>query len=327
MKKIIVVIIVLAAIAGGVYWYLTKEKKSLPEGIVSTNGRLVMDRMDLASLYPGRVHQIHVIEGEDVKKNQILVSLSSEQSKSQLAATEAAQNRAKVATERVKSEIDARTQQLKVAELEYSNAQKLYNQRLISQVELSRRKLDYETAKAAVDAASAGLAEAEAGVDQAQAQVNAVKSADDDMVVRAPIDGRVEFVIVQQGNVIGAGSKVVSLLDPTDIYMNVFLPTQDIANLKLNSEARIVLDGVDAVFPATITYISPKAQFTPKYVETKSERDKLMYKVKLQIPAKLAVEQENYLKGGLTGVAYFNFVDSSNWPAELELKNPPLQNN
>lgn len=324
MKKIIIILI-LVAIAGGSYWYFTRQNESLPEGIVSTNGRLVMNRLDLASLYPGRIHEIHVKEGDDIKKDQVLVSLSSDQSKSQLAATEAAQNRAKVATERVQSEIDARNQQMKVAELEYSNAKKLYNQRLISSVELSRRKLDYETAKAAVDAATAGLAEAEAGVEQANAQVNAVKSADSDLEVKSPIDGRVEFVIVQKGNVIGPGSKVVSLLDPTDIYMNVFLPTQDIAKLKLNSEARIVLDGVDAVFPAKVVFISSKAQFTPKYVETKTERDKLMYKVKLQIPPELSIKYNAYLKGGLTGVVYFNFTDEGTWPSVLEIKNPPSE--
>ncbi len=75
-----------------------------------------------------------------------------------------------------------------------------------------------------------------------------------------------------------------------------FLPTTQISRLKVGDEARIVLDGMDAAWPAAITFIATDAQFTPKSVETQSEREKLMFKVKLQVPAATAAKYNGLLK-------------------------------
>ena len=121
---------------------------------------------------------------------------------------------------------------------------------------------------------AAAQAEAQASVEQARAAVKSTTSANDDMNIRAPIAGRVEYTIAEAGNVVAAGSKVVSLLDPADVSMNIFLPTDSISRLKVNDEARIRLDGIDAVFPAKIKFIATDAQFTPKSVEMVDERAK-----------------------------------------------------
>ena len=142
------------------------------------------------------------------------------------------------------------------------------------------------------------------------------------MNIRAPIAGRVEYTIAEAGNVVAAGSKVVSLLDPADVSMNIFLPTDSISRLKVNDEARIRLDGIDAVFPAKIKFIATDAQFTPKSVETVDERAKLMFKVKLQVPRETAVKYNRLLKGGLTGNGFVKTDDKGAWPAELAVRLP-----
>ncbi len=73
-----------------------------------------------------------------------------------------------------------------------------------------------------MSATRAARAEAAAAVAAAQAQIDQAASVNDDMAIRAPIAGRVEYTIAEVGNVIGAGSKVVSLLDPSDVSMAVF---------------------------------------------------------------------------------------------------------
>jgi len=220
--------------------------------------------------------------------------------------------------------------------MEWDNARNLLSEQLVSESETARRRADYERATAAVKAAEAARAEAQAtvaqsraaaaearaSVGQAEAAVKSASSANDDMNIRAPIDGRVEYTIAEVGNVVASGSKVASLLDPADVSMNIFLPTDSISRLKVNDEARIKLDGIDAVFPAKIKFIATEEQFTPKAVETTDERAKLMFKVKLQVPRETAQKYDRLLKGGMTGNGFVKTDAAAQWPAALAVKLP-----
>ena len=120
---------------------------------------------------------------------------------------------------------------------------------------------------------------------------------------------------------IAAGHPVMSLLDPSNTRMYLYLPTESISRIGLGDEARILLDGQDYVWPATISFISAQAQFTPKTVETSEERQKLTYRVELKIPAEVAIAHQNYLKSGLTGIGYVK-TTAEQWPSELEVTLP-----
>lgn len=313
-------ILLIAGLGFAAYWFNRVEP--LPAGFVSANGRLELNRIDVASLYPGRVQEIRVRDGESVHKDQVLVVLSSEQSSSQLAAAQAAKLRAEEAVSRAEAEISAREQQLKLAQMELNNAVALRRDNLVSQAEVNRRQAARDAERAAVAATKAGQAEAQAAVSQAQAQVDAASSANNDLLITAPIDARVEYRIAEVANVVASGSKVISLVDPLDITMNVFLPTNSMAAIELGAEARIILDGIDAVWPAHVEFISAQAQFTPKHVETANERDKLMYKVKLRLPLEAAQAHPKLLKGGLTGMAYVRLDATADWPVQWQIKLP-----
>jgi len=166
------------------------------------------------------------------------------------------------------------------------------------------------------------VAEAQAGVASRQAQLKLAQSANNDMQITSPKDGMVEYKIAQVGNVVGSGSKVVSLLDFSDASMAIFLPTAQVGSLKVGDEARIKLDGVDAVFPAKISFIATEAQFTPKNVETANERAKLMFKVKLRIPKETALQYKGLLKGGMVGNGYVRTNRQQAWSADLAVKLP-----
>ncbi|WP_066566762.1 HlyD family secretion protein [Snodgrassella sp. CFCC 13594] len=314
-----VAVVALVAVA---VWVNVHSTEKLPDGFAGGNGRLELQRMDVATLYAGRVVAMKVNEGDEVAKDAVLAELSSDQSSSQLAGAKAAKIRAEETVARATAEILAQQQQQKVAQMELDNTQQLKNDALVSAAELKRRLAARDGAAAAVAAAKAAKAEAQAAVGQAQAQIDAASSANKDMLIRAPQAGRVEYRIAEAGNVLGAGSKVVTLLDPSDVSMSVFLPTNTVGQLKIGDEARIVLDGLDAVFPATVDYIAAEAQFTPKYVETANEREKLMYKVKLSIPAEVAKRYSGLLKGGLTGNGYVRVDAKQAWPASWQVKLP-----
>lgn len=350
MRKVLLAVLIAAAAGGGWWLYQQQESTALPDFVFHSNGRLELNRLDVASLYPGRVERVLVAEGDAVKANEVLVDLSSAQSSGQLAAAQAATLRAaelvqraragvtqaQQAVARADAEIAAYRQQQKVAKLELDNAKQMRREDLVSASELAKRQADFERATASVKAAQAAraeaqaavaqgqaaVAEAEAGVKQAQAQADTAASADADMAIRSPLTARVEYRLVEPGTVIGAGSRVISLLDPADVSMNVFLPNATVGGLRVGDEARLVLDGIDAVFPAQVSFIASEAQFTPKAVETADEREKLVFRVKLKVPAEVAQRYDRLLKGGMTGDGYVRRDSSQAWPLALEVRLP-----
>ena len=350
MRKVLLAILLAAAAGGGWWLYQQQESTALPDFVFHSNGRLELNRLDVASLYPGRVERVLVAEGDAVKANEVLVELSSAQSSGQLAAAQAATLRAaelvqraragvtqaQQAVARADAEIAAYRQQQKVAKLELDNAKQMRREDLVSASELAKRQADFERATASVKAAQAAraeaqaavaqgqaaVAEAEAGVKQATAQADTAASADADMAIRSPLTARVEYRLVEPGTVIGAGSRVISLLDPADVSMNVFLPNATVGGLRVGDEARLVLDGIDAVFPAQVSFIASEAQFTPKAVETADEREKLVFRVKLKVPADVAQRYDRLLKGGMTGDGYVRRDSTQAWPLALEVRLP-----
>ena len=89
--------------------------------------------------------------------------------------------------------------------------------------------------------------------------------------------------------------------------------------MKLGAEGRITVDyepGKAAM--GFVTFVSPEAQFTPKEVETKSEREKLMFRVKIQLPKALVAHYIQHIKTGVRGVGYVKVKDSAVWPDWLQ---------
>jgi nitroreductase len=129
-------------------------------------------------------------------------------------------------------------------------------------------------------------------------------------------DGRVQFRVVQPGEVVGAGARVLQLADLTDVYMTFFLPETVAGRVALGSEVRIVLDAApNFVIPASVSFVASTAQFTPKTVETASERQKLMFRVRAQIPKELLVRHREQVKTGLPGVAWLRIDPNAMAPA------------
>jgi hypothetical protein len=120
----------------------------------------------------------------------------------------------------------------------------------------------------------------------------------EDMALRAPVRGRIEYRMVEPGSVIPSGGRVATLLNTSAVRLTVFLPTDVAGKLKLVDEARIVLDAAPQfVIPATASFVAAETQFTPKYVETASEREKLVFRVKMKVPPEITVKQAAYVNG------------------------------
>ena len=181
-----------------------------------------------------------------------------------------------------------------------------------------------DAAVAMQDAAVQRVSEAEHALDAATHDVELyrVDILDDTLV--APKVGPIEYRVANVGEVLPAGGKVFTMLDASYVYMDIYLPTAEAGRVSLGSEARIVLDAYPThVIPAKVVFVASQAQFTPKTVETKDERDKLMFRIRVRIDPRRLVGREALIRSGLPGVAYIRTDPAVSWPKSLEPSAPP----
>ncbi|KAK0332074.1 hypothetical protein LTR94_026367, partial [Friedmanniomyces endolithicus] len=155
-------------------------------------------------------------------------------------------------------------------------------------------------------------------VEAGRATIQRIEADINDSSLRAPRDGRVQYRVAQPGEVVTAGGRVLSLVDLSDVTISFFLPATAAGRVAIGSEARIVLDAIpDYPIPARISFVADVAQFTPKTVETQSEREKMMFRVKARIDPALLRKHIAQVKTGLPGMAYVRIDPGVAWPASL----------
>lgn len=319
-------VLVGAAAAGYVFWQL-RQSEAILQGFAVANGRIEVERVAIATKYAGRVADIRVDEGDLVKKGDVAAVMDTAELKAELAEAEAGARQAQAAAGKASAEIGIRHADLELAEIELKRAVTLQQKNAGPMAEVDRRRAQRDVAVAALKGAGAGLEDAQAATLAAAARVDRLKTVIADMDLRAPTDGRIEYRLVKPGEVLAAGGQVATLLDLSDVHMVVFFPTAAAGRVALGSDARIVLDAApEFVIPAKVSFVAAEAQFTPKFVETKTERDKLTYRVKVAIDPDLLIKYRDYVKAGLTGNAYMRVDSAAAWPAFLTPKLPPATN-
>jgi HlyD family secretion protein len=319
-KKMIAIAFLLVALAGGIYGYQAWKtaQSALPEGIASGNGRVEAKQVDIAAKESLRVKEILAKEGDLVEKGQVLVNMDVSTLESQL-------NQAKAsfaaAEERVAAANSAVVRQKSLAanaKIEEKRLAELLKTDSASEAEYDRAKTAAEASAAAVAEAAATLRSAEQEVKGAQANVETIQTRIDDAILKAPVRGRVLYKLAENGEVLGAGAKALTLVNLEDVYMEIFLPGPIAGKLKVGSEARLTADHTpDRCVAGVVSFVSPEAQFTPKQVETKSERDKLMFRVKIQVPEEMVKAYIERVKTGVRGVGYVRYDDKVQWPGFL----------
>lgn len=320
---LLVVVLVAAGPAAYVWWQ--NHRDALPDYIASGNGRIEAEEAQVATKYAGRVAEVLVNEGDMVEAGQVLARMDTAELRAELAAARASVAQAEENVAEARAQIVQRRSELKFAEQELERARTLVAKGHISQQLADQRQTDRDTAKAALDAALARLASTQRAVEAAQAQAERIQTQLAETTLVAPRAGRVQYRLAEPGEVLASGGRVVTLLDLTDVYMTIFLPTAEIGRLLVGSEARIILDAVPQfVIPASVSFISAEAQFTPREVETRSEREKLMFRVKVRIDPALLTAHIEKVRTGLPGEAFVMLGGGSEWPERFAVRLPPV---
>jgi HlyD family secretion protein len=302
---------------GSAYWW-THVQPALPPGIVFGNGRIEADPIDIATKFAGRIQELRVDEGDMVKAGQIVAIMDTRDLAASLKKSEALVEQAQKAINEARANVDLQRSQVALANQEMERATALLAKGWITKETFDQRRQALDGAKAAQIGAEARVTEVEHGLDAAKHDVElySVNIADNTLV--APRDGRIEYRIANVGEVLSAGGKVFTMLDISYVYMDIYLPTLSADRVKVGDEARILLDAFpDRPIPANVKFIASQAQFTPKMVETQTERDKLMFRIRVRVDPVLSRAHAGAVRSGLPGAAYVKFDPHAHWPERL----------
>ena len=215
---------------------------NLRRGFMEVSGRIEAYEYHAGTKLAGKVIEVFVEEGQDLKKGQPVARIESKQL---AAALEQARSR------------------FRLAEIEYGDNKRLLERKAIAQLTFNRYKEQFIVAKEALASAEADF---------------------EDTLIVAPIDGTVVTQVVRPGEVVAVGTPIVTMVNLDKLFFQIFLATDWAGKVNLGGEVRVFPDALpDDTFKARVSKISPKAQFTPKNVEPKSQRAKLVFKIKCDI--------------------------------------------
>ncbi|HLH95474.1 MAG TPA: HlyD family efflux transporter periplasmic adaptor subunit [Xanthobacteraceae bacterium] len=299
------------------------RRETLPEGIARTNGRIEATQVDVATKYAGRLADITVREGTPVEKGQVLGRVASPETEAQLRVAQSEVERAKHAKANAEALIAERNAVLAAARSDFERGKELVARNVISKQTFDQRQQSFDSAQASLTGATAQRDQADAAIRSSEAELERLHAVLKDMTLVSPRSGRIQHQLARNGEVVPAGGRVFTVLDLHDVYMTVFYPAAVAGRLEIGGEARMVLDPIPQyVVPAKVTFVAADAQFTPKTVETAEEREKLMFRVKLNVDPDVLKQFASRVKTGVRGMGFVRTDQATPWPDDLQVKLP-----
>ncbi|MDE0082341.1 MAG: HlyD family efflux transporter periplasmic adaptor subunit [Gammaproteobacteria bacterium] len=298
--------LVLAAAAAGV-WYLRGTQDDAASEL-QASGTVEATDADLGFQGAGRVLEVRVAEGATVEEGSELARLDARELNAALAAALAQLGAAEARLEELSR--GSRPQELATAEAamrsaarqadeaarQLERAQILHDGGAISRQDLDQAETRVELARAGRDQAEQALALVREGpraeqvavqralVEQAEAHVARVSAALANTVIHAPFPGIVTVRHREPGEVVAPGMPVLTVLDPEDRWVRIYVPGDEIGRVRLGMPAEIVSDTYpDRAYPGEVVFIADEAEFTPRNVQTAEDRTRLVYAVRVRI--------------------------------------------
>lgn len=318
-KKTILVLVLAAAAGFGAWNWWQGQQDELPEGIVSGNGRMEADQVDIAAKSAGRIKDVLVQEGDEVSAGQVLAHIDISELQAQRAKYVAELASEEASILEAKATVVQRKAELTLKEANLRRTRSLFEKGTASELSLDEAQSEHDVAKAILEAAEKNVTARERSVDAAQALIELTEAQIADATLYTPVRGRVLYRLANPGEVVSAGGKVLTILQLDELYMEIYLPMAEAMRVSVGAQARIIFDDVDFAIPAKVSFVSPEAQFTPKQVETRSERDKLMFRVKLRVPKSLIERHFQMVKSGARATGYVRLEPNPpEWPDFLQ---------
>jgi HlyD family secretion protein len=319
-RAVLLVLLLAIGAGAGIGWVWWQQHQTLlPPAIAYGNGRLEADEIDIDTKFASRIAKLFVDEGDMVAAGQVVAMMDTQDLQASLKKSKALVEMGQRALDEAKANLVQQQTQVKLAQQELDRTSALVPKGFATVELRDQRQQQMNAAVAAETAATHKVAEAQHALDAATHDVELYRVNILDNTLVAPREGRIQYRVANVGEVLPVGGKVFTMLDTSYVYMDIYLPTADAGRVRIGSDARIVLDAYPAhVIPAKVVFIASQAQFTPKTVETKDERDKLMFRIRVRIDPERLRGRAEIVRSGLPGVAYVRTDPSIDWPLKLQ---------
>jgi len=229
----------------------------LNRGKITASGTIDVVEVQVGTKASGKIIELNVDEGSKVNTGDVIAKIDVPEVEASLNAALAAERAAMSRSEN--------------AAQDFKRIYNLYESGMAS-------KQQYDSAKTSADSLYEAYMQAKAAVDSANIQI-------DNATVKAPIDGTVLVKAVEKGELVSAGSTIVSLGDIARLELKVYVSEKEYGRIKLGDKANISVDSYPKErFHGSVKYISSQAEFTPKSIQTKDERVNQMFEIKIDIP-------------------------------------------
>jgi HlyD family secretion protein len=284
------------------------SRSSRDEALVTASGTVETTEADLGFQVPGRIDSIVVDEGDHVSGGTDLAWLDRTElfARKRQAEAQLGTARARLLelergfrTEEVaqgRSALRAVERGLEDARRELQRTRRLFEGGAVSEQQLDNARTALTLAETDHESATEQLAILEQGprreqvaaqraaVEQARATVGQIDAALEHAVVRAPFDGIVTVRHREPGETVGAGTPVLTLRDPNDRWVRIYVREDEVGRLALHLPAAITADAYpERTYEGEVVFIASEAEFTPRNVQTTEERVKLVYRVKVRV--------------------------------------------
>jgi len=253
-KRIIIIFFIVLFVSVGLFVYFGQKKNRAGELFYS--GTIEATQAKLSFQVPGRVNVVNFREGEIVKKDEIIAELDRAELEARYAQASAL----------VKSASDT----LVNARKNYERFEELFKKGVVSEKERDNLKLNYEIAQAK-------LAEAQSLLKQASVYLDYTR-------MKSPMDGIITSRNIEPGETVSAGREVITVSNLSTVELKIFVEETQIGKIRPNQQVDVTVDTFPGKFyQGRVSFISPDGEFTPKVIQTKKERVKLVYLVKVTI--------------------------------------------
>ncbi len=306
--KFLIFIIILVFLGLTAYTYYLKYTRK-PKGILILHGRIEGKEIDISPEIKGRIIKLYKRESEKVKKGEILAELRPDEYLAQYKSAQdevisALQNKLMAESYLIKAR--AKFEQ---AKRDLKRYYKLYKEGLVSQRDYELAKLQYDSALAELKVNQKYIAYAEAKYKSALEKLKKVEVIYKETKIYAPSNGVILSRPAEEGEVVNPGRILYTMVDLQKLYVKVYIPEPELGKIKLGQYARVYVDAYkDCYFNGKITRIYEQAEFTPKNVETKEERVKLVFGAEVSVDNK-----EELLKPGMPADVVIKIDPKAKW--------------
>ncbi len=303
MKKII---LILLSFAAGIFWSCGNGND---KNKIEASGSIEATNVIVSAKVSGQIKKIYFDEGDKVNTGDTLMSIDHDLLAIQLQQAEAGTEVAKAQLALLKQ--GARQEDIVQGEDAVKQANANYelastsmerNERLYKANSISKQQFDdisakYDITKAQYNSAQENLKklknfarpeeikQAQANLNRQIAAANLLRKNISDSYVTAPISGFVVKKFVEAGESAASLSSLVMLSNQSFVDLIIYVSETELGKVRLGQDAEVNVDSYpDKIFHGKVIYISPQAEFTPKNIQTKDERTKLVYAVKIHIP-------------------------------------------